>query len=80
MQERLPHRLSYRIYRMVRCQIGDCPKSQGAQRMSKKDLEEFLAALATLDREIEADPEAADRILIDSGIYTEDGKLAPEYT
>jgi hypothetical protein len=38
--------------------------------MSKKDLEQFLAALATLDREIEADPEAADRILIDSGIYT----------
>jgi hypothetical protein len=48
--------------------------------MSKKDLEQFLAALATLDREIEANPEAADRILIDSGIYTEDGKLAPEYT
>lgn len=48
--------------------------------MSKKDLEEFLAALATLDREMDADPEAADRILIASGIYTEDGKLAPEYT
>jgi hypothetical protein len=48
--------------------------------MSKTDLEQFLAALAALDREIEADPEAADRILIASGIYTEDGKLAPEYT
>ena len=48
--------------------------------MSNKDLEEFLAALATLDKQIDEDPEFADRILIDSGIYTEDGKLAPEYT
>lgn len=48
--------------------------------MSKKDLEQLLAVLATLDLEIDADPEAADRILIASGIYTEDGKLAPEYT
>lgn len=65
---------------MVRNRISRQSEGQGAQRMSKKDLEEFLAALATLDREIEADPEAADRILIDSGIYTEDGKLSPEYT
>jgi hypothetical protein len=48
--------------------------------MSKKDLEQLLAALATLDRQVEANPESADRILIDSGIYTEDGELAPEYT
>ncbi|GEO37439.1 hypothetical protein SAE02_15870 [Skermanella aerolata] len=48
--------------------------------MSKKDLEQFLAALATLDKQIDEDPKAADRILIDSGTYTEDGKLAPEYT
>jgi hypothetical protein len=46
----------------------------------RTDLEQFLTVLTTLDREIEAYPEAADRILIDSGIYTEDGKLAPEYT
>jgi hypothetical protein len=65
---------------MVRKQMGRQREGQGAHRMSKKDLEQLLAALAILDREIEADPEAADCILIDSGIYTEDGKLAPEYT
>ena len=48
--------------------------------MSKKHLEQFLVTLATLDREIEANPEATGRILIDSGIYTEDGNLALEYT
>jgi hypothetical protein len=65
---------------MVRDRIDTQREAQGAHRMSKKDLEQLLAALATLDREIEADPEAAERILIDSGIYTEDGKLAQEYT
>jgi hypothetical protein len=80
IQESLPHLLSHHICCMVQNRIAEHRAGQGAQRMSKKDLEEFLAALATLDREIEADPEAADRILIDSGIYTEDGKLAPEYT
>lgn len=48
-------------------------------RMSKSDLEKYLAALAALDARIEADPTEADRILIDSGIYTEDGSLADEY-
>jgi hypothetical protein len=80
IQESLPHLLSHRICRMMRDRIGRQGEGQGGHRMSKKDLEQFLAALAILDREIEANPEAADRILIDSGIYTEDGKLAPEYT
>ena len=47
---------------MVRNRIAEHREGQGAHRMSKKDLEQLLAALATLDREIEADPEAADRI------------------
>lgn len=47
--------------------------------MSKSDLEQYLAALDALDARIEADPTEADRILIDSGIYTEEGALAEEY-
>lgn len=47
--------------------------------MSKSDLEQYLAALDALDARIEADPTEADRILIDSGIYTEEGELAEEY-
>lgn len=48
--------------------------------MSKQEFEQYLAALDALDAEIEANPEAADRVLIESGIYTEDGNLAEEYT
>lgn len=47
--------------------------------MTKAELDQYLTALDALDARIEADPTEADRILIDSGIYTKEGHLAEEY-
>lgn len=47
--------------------------------MSKQELDRLLASFKELEEQVEADPELADRVLIDSGIYTEEGELAEEY-
>jgi hypothetical protein len=47
--------------------------------MSDQELEELRQAAEKLNREASASPEFARKLLIDEGIYKENGELADEY-
>lgn len=47
--------------------------------MTEEHLKQIQDAAAKLEERAKRDPAFAQRVLVEEGIYTEDGELAPEY-
>jgi hypothetical protein len=47
--------------------------------MSDQELHETLEALRQANERAKASPDEARRVLVEEGVYTEDGELTPEY-
>lgn len=50
-----------------------------SESMSDRELKEFIEALRRVQEEHAATPEAARRLLVESGILTEQGEVAEPY-